>query len=106
MQLCWFTAVLLLANGVAYADAYQDIQKYTAQIAQNHFDAEAYNERGLAYKNLGQYERAIQDYSKAIQLNKGYAKAYYNRGNAYKALGNMTSANANFAKARELGYNG
>ena len=38
---------------------------------------------GLAYYNLGQYQRAIEDYSAAIRLKPDYALAYYNRGCVY-----------------------
>ena len=46
-------AAIFLANGVAQADAYDDIQRYTAQINQNPNDYKAYNNRGNAYENLG-----------------------------------------------------
>ena len=40
----------------------------------------AYNNRGLAYKNLRQYDQAIQDFDKALQINPNNASAEYNRG--------------------------
>ncbi|HIJ56963.1 MAG TPA: tetratricopeptide repeat protein, partial [Deltaproteobacteria bacterium] len=49
-------------------------------------NAEAFNKRGTAYKNMGQYQRAIEDYNQAIVLNSQYAEAYYNRGVAHKQL--------------------
>ncbi len=39
----------------------------------------AYSNRGVAYKNLKQYERAIQDYDKAIELNPNNTVAKNNR---------------------------
>ena len=42
----------------------------------------AYNNRGNAYKDLGQREKAIHDYNKAIRLDPQLALAYDNRGNA------------------------
>ena len=42
--------------------------------------AEAYNNRGRAYSELGQYEQALTEYNKAIRLNPNNAVAYYNRG--------------------------
>ena len=47
----------------------------------------AYNNRGFAYDNLGQHERAIEDYDETIRLDPQYVKAYNNRGNAYYNLG-------------------
>ena len=46
-------------------------------------NAEAYYNRGIAYGDKGEYDKAIEDYSKAIELNPEYAEAYNNRGNAY-----------------------
>ena len=45
-----------------------------------------YYSRGLAYRKLGQTQRAIQDCGKAIQLDSNYAEAYNNRGIAYANL--------------------
>src|SRR3974390_567511 len=44
--------------------------------------AVAYNNRGNAYDDKGQYDRALADYNKALDLNPKYAEAYYNRGRA------------------------
>ena len=41
---------------------------------------EAYCNRGIAYSDLKEYERAIQDFDKTVELNPNYAKAYFNRG--------------------------
>jgi len=45
--------------------------------------AVAYNNRGLAYTNKGQYDRAIIDLDRAIALNPNNAIVYNNRGFAY-----------------------
>jgi tetratricopeptide (TPR) repeat protein len=45
--------------------------------------AEAFYNRGVAYDNKGQPDRAIEDYDQAIRLNPNHAKAFYNRGVAY-----------------------
>ena len=42
--------------------------------------ADAYNNRGNAYVDLKQYDKAIADYTEAIRLKPDYAGAYYNRG--------------------------
>jgi tetratricopeptide (TPR) repeat protein len=46
--------------------------------------AEAYYNRGLAYLNSGDYDKAITDFNKAIELNPVYVDAYYYRGLAYQ----------------------
>jgi len=67
--------------------------------------AKAYNNRGVAYAKLNEYERAIKDYDKAIELNPNYAETYYNRGNAYAKLNKYERAIKDFSKAIELNPN-
>ena len=58
----------------------------------------------MAYRLLGQYQRAIQDYDEAIRLDPQNAIAYYNRGFTYNNLGQSKEAERDIAKAKELGY--
>ena len=46
-------------------------------------DASVYLDRGLAYHDEGQYDRAIDDYNKAIALDPNNASAYEYRWAAY-----------------------
>ena len=55
-------------------------------------NAEAYNNRGVAYAAKGQYDQAISDYNKALEMNPRFAKAYYNRGLAYWRKGQPDQA--------------
>jgi tetratricopeptide (TPR) repeat protein len=64
--------------------------------------AGAYNNRGLAYNTLGQYDAAIKDYGKAIELKPSYADAYNNRGYAYQSKGQYDTAIKDFDRAIEL----
>jgi tetratricopeptide (TPR) repeat protein len=48
--------------------------------------ADAIGNRGLAYKNKGEYERAIQDYNEAIRRNPSNANNYNLRGSAYDEI--------------------
>jgi regulator of sirC expression with transglutaminase-like and TPR domain len=50
----------------------------------------AFNNRGLAYAKLKQFEKAIQDYNQAIELNPKDADAFIDRGVAYAKLSNLT----------------
>ena len=45
--------------------------------------AHAYVNRGNAFRDLKQYQKAIQDYTKAISLKPNFIMAYNNRGNVY-----------------------
>ena len=45
--------------------------------------AEAYNNRGAAYIEKGNYDKAIQNFDKVIQIEPNNAEVYSNRGVAY-----------------------
>ena len=64
--------------------------------------ASAYNNRGLAYRDLGNYTAAIADYNSALKINPDYASAYNNRGNAYYDLENYTAAIADYTSAIKI----
>ena len=64
----------------------------------------AYNNRGNAYDELGQSDKAIADYTEAIRIKPDYAVGYSYRGRAHRELGNLVKAKADFARAKELGY--
>ena len=76
----------------------QSIKDYTQTIKLDSTDADAsykvnaYNNRGVVYAALGQYQEAIQDYNQAIELDPKHLYAYNNRGVAYAALGQHQEA--------------
>ncbi len=63
----------------------------------------AYNERGIAYVGLGEYQRAIPDYDEAIRLDPRYALAHANRAKNYTLLGMDPEAAQDVERAVELG---
>ena len=65
-------------------------------------DAYAYNNRGDAYANKGDYDKAIADYTEAIRLKPDYAYAYYGRGKAYAEKGDLDKAIADYTVAVRL----
>jgi len=67
--------------------------------------AMAYNNRGIGYKNKGNYERALTDYNMAIKLAPKFAKAYVNRGNVYIKLGDVERAISDDTMAIKLDPN-
>jgi tetratricopeptide (TPR) repeat protein len=54
----------------------------------------AYSNRGMAYLEQGEYEKAIADCTKALAIQPDYHLAYYNRGKAYLLGGSLSLAMA------------
>ena len=74
------------------------------EIARENLAMTYYN-RGNAYREIKQHEKAIEDYNKAIELNPKYAMAYNNRGNAYREIKQHERAIEEYNKAIELNPN-
>jgi tetratricopeptide (TPR) repeat protein len=61
-------------------------------------DAKTYYDRGLAYANKGEYDRAIADFTEAIRLDPALSAAYILRGRALRAsVSRITSVGENFS---------
>jgi tetratricopeptide (TPR) repeat protein len=58
-----------------------------------------YNNRGLAYFDQGEYDKAIIDFTQAIGLNGDYADGYYNRGLVYQKKGEYGKAVFDYTKS-------
>ena len=58
--------------------------------------ARGYLHRGIAYRNLAQYDKAVQDFDKAISLEPQNALNYLNRGTAHYYAKNYDKARADF----------
>ena len=73
------------------------IDKYTEAIRIEPEYKGAYQLRGIAYCDLGQYELGIEDFNEGIRF--GYrGEKYYRRGLAYAELGRKVKAIADFEK--------
>ena len=68
------------------------IENYSIVIRLDPSDFAAYNLRGHAYYDLGQYEMAIIDHNQAINLKQDYDYAYYYRALCYIKKGKMEQA--------------
>lgn len=67
-----------------------------------HNRAVAFYDRGNAYKNRQEFDRAITDYSDAIKLDPQYAHAYLNRGHVYASKGDVPHALADLGRSIQL----
>ncbi len=72
------------------------------EARQKRREAAIHNNRGLAYREEGDFGRAIEAFTKAIELNPNYAVAYNNRGLAYNNVGEFDRAITDYTKAIEL----
>ena len=61
--------------------------------------------RGIAYFDKGDHDRAIQDYTQALRLNPNFAAAFNNRGNAYAAKDDYDRAIQDYTQALRLNPN-
>jgi len=62
----------------------------------------AFNQRGVAYMEAGDYAQAIDDLDNAIRLDDGIPRFYYNRGNAYSGVGDFRKAIDDYTRAINL----
>jgi tetratricopeptide (TPR) repeat protein len=92
------------------------VDAYSRAILAGDLDPEAlavtFNNRGVAYSELGDYDRAIQDYGQALGLKPGDATAIKNlriahirRAGAAAQLGEQDAALADYNQAIELDPN-
>jgi Flp pilus assembly protein TadD len=98
----WSARAMQLWKDLKYSDPTQARNYWDKVIAANPRQAEAYNNRGLAFYNLKLYQQAIEDFSQALRLNPHYAEALNNRGNAYYAMDQYEKAEADFNQSLQL----
>jgi Flp pilus assembly protein TadD len=59
--------------------------------------------RGIAYANKGELDKAIADFTELIRLDPT-GEAYYDRGKAYQRRGDTGKAELDLNEARRLGF--
>jgi tetratricopeptide (TPR) repeat protein len=67
--------------------------------------ARAFFNRGRAWSDQGQFDRAIQDFAQAIRLDPEYPDAFNNRGVAYAGMGQFERAIEDYDRAIQLDPN-
>lgn len=98
----WGQKALALWQGSKYKDPNQAVNYWNRAISSNQNTAVAYSNRGLAYHDLKQYQKAVKDYSKAIKMDPGYAAAFNNRGNSYYEMNEYRLALNDFNQSLKL----
>jgi tetratricopeptide (TPR) repeat protein len=91
-----FQAGMKLMSPKSYPDA---IAQFTKAIEIYPQLGEAYLERGVAHRYLGETELAFADFDRAIDVNPNLAHAYTARGSAYRARGDVKRALDDFTKS-------
>ncbi len=61
--------------------------------------ARPYNNRGIAYGNRGEHDKALSDFNSALRISPNYADAYNSRGVAYARTGKHDKAISDFDHA-------
>ena len=100
--------VVLILLGILFVNLYKKqavITKYTKAIQINPNNAVAYKDRGNAYSDVKQYDKAILDYTRAIEIDSKYSAAYYDRGLTYDDKGNLDQAILDYTEAIEINPN-
>ena len=72
------------------------------EARQKRREAAIHNNRGIAYRDEGNYDLAIESFTKGIELNPDFAKAYTNRAVTYQCKGLFDRAIVDHTKALEL----
>ncbi len=98
----WSQKAMALWQDGKYKNPNKAIEYWGHAIRQKQNTAKAYNNRGLAYYDLKQYQTAIKDYDQAIKQDPGYVAAFNNRGNSYYELTDYQRALADFNQSLQL----
>lgn len=80
-----------------------ELSLWTDAVSKSPKKARPFINRGYAYANLNEWNKAIADFSQANSINpKFHAAAYYNLGIAYGILGDNNKAFENYNAAMEV----
>ena len=86
--------------GLMQYDAAIESYKQAIKIKPDY--ADAYNNLGVAQKNVGDLEAAINSYQHALKIKPDYAEAYYNMGNIQNEQGDPEAAIHNYQNALKI----
>ena len=99
-EIIFLTIMAFLSwNQCGYWETPFELWNHTLKVIKNNYLA--YDNRGIAYGQIGQYQRAIGDFNKVIDLYH-YYEGYNNRGFAYANLGQYQNAIEDYNEAIRL----
>lgn len=85
---------------VCVAGGRHAITDYTAAIELDSSNASAFNNRGYAWRKLGDYKQAIADYTASLQLDPTNVKTFNNRAYSYAKSGAYDQAINDYSSVR------
>ena len=91
-----------LVKQLKFQDALQIFQN---AISQDKNYKDSYNNLGLVYEELEQFDKAKEEFIKAIEIDSKYFEAYSNLGNLYHKLGKYNLAIEKYEKSIEINPN-
>ncbi len=90
-------------NKSAAGDHEGAVADFSCAIELSPEDPDLYNERGIAYEELGQQTEALADYTAALEIDPDYPYAYNNRGNILYLRGDYERAIEDYTTSIEKG---
>ena len=99
----WRNKANELWEGTGYSAPQKAVNYLNAALAVKPSWPEAINDRGLAYMDDYQLEKALEDFTTAIALKNDFAEAYHNRGVALLKSGKTYAARKDFQMAATHG---
>jgi len=82
-----------------------DVSLWSDPIEKSHDSAMTYRNRGYAYFNKGEYDKAVNDFNKALEIDPNSKFDYHNRGAALGKIGKTDDAILDFNKAIKIDQN-
>ncbi len=64
--------------------------------------ARLYNNRGIYYAQIHQYNNALSDFNRALSLDTNFTAVYNNRGSLYASVGEFDKAIADFTRVLKI----
>lgn len=92
----------LISQAFTEEDLKKKIELLSKAIDMDPGNDKAYNYRGYAYGDIGDYDKSIEDHTKAIELNSENKIAYINRGWTYNKKGEYDKAIEDFKSAIQI----